>query len=290
MMYFINFHYGSVSIRARRPAQILFGNGDAANPVLREVQLFELASAVKAKHVLFVTHGFNVSYAEGARSLARLAANLQLGANVLVIGVLWPGDFFIPAINYPEAAVPAIEAGQTLGDLCNASLNGAASVSFVSHSLGARVVLEAVERLNGRKARMLCLAAGAVNDDCLTVEYAAAPAKTLATYTLASVNDRVLQLAFPIGDLIGEILVDDHSPFHEALGRHGPRPAAPPPADPIQIPDSQDYGHHNYLPPSTSTYSPPAAPPPLTDCNKWLQVRDFIERAFDDSAGPGQFL
>jgi esterase/lipase superfamily enzyme len=154
-MYFVNFHYSAVSIHARIPAQILSGDGDQSDPRLAEVQLAELAQKAQGRHVFFITHGFNVSYAEGARSLARFAKRLALPDGVLVVGVLWPGDFYIPVVNYPAASVPAMEAGAALGDMCNKAFGGALSLSFFSHSLGARVVLEAVKALSGRKARML---------------------------------------------------------------------------------------------------------------------------------------
>jgi hypothetical protein len=278
-MYFLNYHYGSVSIHARKEAQILVGDGDAANPALRETIPAEFINDARAHHVLFITHGFNVSYAEGARSLGRLGKALAQPENVLVVGVLWPGDFYIPAVNYPAASIPAMESGQALAALCNASLRGASSLSFVSHSLGARVVLEAVAGLTNRKARFLCVTAGAVNDDCLTTEYARAVTNTEpnSVYTMASVNDEVLRLAYPVGDLIGQLLADDHGLFQEALGRHGPNPAAP--AYPLQIPGRQGYGHHNYLPSSAQTLPAPS-PDPLADQNKWVRVRDFIVQAY----------
>jgi hypothetical protein len=277
-MYFVNFHYGSVSLHARTPPQILRGNGDLPDPAMWEVPLAELVQKTAGRHVLFLTHGFNVSYAEGARSLARLAGALPFGDQVMIVPVLWPGDFYVPAVNYPAASVGAIGAGQALGDLCNAWLAKATTLSFVSHSLGARVVLEAVGRLKGRRARMLCVTAGAVNDDCLTTEYADAVTNAEHVYTVASAKDRVLQLAYPVGDLIGQIFTPDHGLYQEALGRHGPSPAAP--VYPQQIPCDQDYDHGNYLPSSKPNVPPPASADPLDKANKWKRVRDFIQQAY----------
>jgi hypothetical protein len=277
--YFVNFHYDSVSIHARNPPVILYGDGDAADPAFRPASAAELGIAARGKNVLFVTHGFNVPYINGVRSLGRLVSRIAPGSDALVVAVLWPGDFYVPAVNYPQASVPAMESGQGLAALCNASLGGALSLSFASHSLGARVVLEAVKGLKGR-ARMLCVTAGAVNDDCLTGEYAMVPKKTDAVYTLASVNDWVLQIAYPAGDLIGQLFTSDHGAFQEALGRHGPQPRAPAPVTPWQIPDTQDYGHLDYMPSSEKTFPPAPAAPPLSGDNRWTRVGDFIAEAF----------
>jgi alpha/beta hydrolase family protein DUF900 len=286
-MYFVNFHYSAVSIHARTPPQILSGNGDQADPALAEVQLAELAGKARGKHVFFITHGFNVSYAEGVRSLARFAARLAMPDGIMVVGVLWPGDFYIPAVNYPAASVPAMESGQSLGDICNSTFGGALSLSFFSHSLGARVVLEAVKRLKSRKAHMLCISAGAVNDDCLTGEYATVAGNATTLYNLASAKDTVLQIAFPVGDLIGQLFVHDHGAFQEALGRHGPNPAAPSPTDPHQIPDVQGYNHGNYLASSAPVPAAPAKPDdPLDNTLKWHRVCDFVGQAYNAALQP----
>ena len=287
-MFFVNFHYGSVSIHARRPPQILSGNGDSASPALAEVQPAVLAQDVRGYHVLFVTHGFNVTYAEGVRSLARFAASLKLPPSVKVVPVLWPGDFYVRGINYPIASIAAMESGQGLAALCNSVLTGRAlSYSFMSHSLGARVVLEAVAGLAGR-ARMLCITAGAVNDDCLSPkgEYARVAAKVDHIYNLASFEDQVLKLAYPVGDLIGQLFTSDHGAFQQALGRRGPNPSALPPTDPHQIPDAQDYDHGNYLASSVAAPPVPAAPPTLDSTNKWLRVSAFVSQAYSTSIAP----
>jgi len=286
-MFFVNFHYSAVSIHARVPAQILSGNGDQPDPRMAEVNVAVLANAARGKHVFFITHGFNVSYADGVRSLARFAARLALPENVLVVGVLWPGDFYIPVVNYPAASVPAMESGAALGDLCNKQFAGALSLSFFSHSLGARVVLEAVKALKNRKAHMLCISAGAVNDDCLTGEYKTVVGNTVHTYNLASAKDTVLQIAFPVGDLIGQLFVHDHSLFQEALGRHGPNPPAPSPTDPHQIPDVQGYDHGNYLASSAPAPVPPTNPnDPLDNALKWHRVCDFVGQAYNAALRP----
>jgi hypothetical protein len=286
-IYYLNYHYDSVSVHARPVPLVLLGEGDAPNPAPMPRSLGDLARALQGQDVLFVTHGFNVDYAAGLRSIGRFVKKLDLPETVLVVGVLWPGDFYALGVNYPAASVGAIDAGQSLGNLCNADFAGANSFSFVSHSLGARVVLEATERLD-KKARLVCVTAGAVNDDCLSAEYAEADNRALVTRTLSSTNDWVLQVLFRIGDPVSQVLdhlpvqlgTDDHAPFHAALGRFGPNPGEPAPVYAAQIPDAEVYDHGNYLAPSDQAYQIPPVGSPLSDANKWFQVAQFVSQSF----------
>ena len=105
---------------------------------------------VKGKDVLLATHGFNVNQQRGVNSLGRLGDRLAQSPsaqNEFFIGVLWPGDWWIPVVNYPAEASDAVESGRRLATVCNKHLTLARSLSFISHSLGARVILEAVKGL-----------------------------------------------------------------------------------------------------------------------------------------------
>lgn len=290
-IHFLNYHQGEWGVFARAQPMVLFGEGDRLEPALTNLTLPALADASRGRDVVFVTHGFNVTFIAGLRSIGRFAARLKLDENALVVGVLWPGDVRVPftgtagiAVNYPLASKGAIGAGQSLGDLCNGALSGAASFSFVSHSLGARVVLEAVQRLKA-KARLLCVTAGAINNDCLTGQYADAAEHALTTRVLASTQDWVLQVLFQIGDPVSQVLdhlpghlgPDDHPPFRLALGRLGPQPKIPAPVHTGQIAEAQNYGHGNYLAPSDAHYS--MAMPDDPDVDKWLRVAEFVSSA-----------
>src|SRR5262249_47701057 len=150
---------------------------------------------------------------------------------------------------------------------CRGPLAAARSLSFLSHSLGARLVLEAVSKLDS--VRSVCLTAAAINADCLVDEYSKVIGKAEMVAILASRKDRVLQLAFPVGDPIADVLHDDHPFFQTALGRNGPAlPAPAPVARPWQIPDECDIGHGGYLPPSIP------------------QIRDFMANAFYGARQP----
>src|SRR5260370_19699042 len=235
---------------ATGPPHLLEGNGTTAPPALKTVAWADIAAKVAGKDVLLGVHGFNVNYRNGANSFGLLDGSLGLAGSEIFIGVLWPGDFWIPAVNYPFEGSDAMECGRRLADFCTRWLSEAQSLSFFSHSLGARLALEAVTPLD-RRARMLCLAAAAINRDCLTAEYRSAAANADLIFLLASHNDTVLRIAFPLGDPISNILDHDHMFFRAPLGYEGPPPPADPPvAFPWQIQDGYGSQHRRCLPPT----------------------------------------
>ncbi len=143
----------------------------------------------------------------------------------------------------------------------------------MSHSLGARVVLEAVKNL-GRKARSVCVTAAAVDDNCLSKEYAAAFANADVISVLASRKDHVL--SSPIRSAI-------RSPTFSACtksvplrtGRHGPPEPIGATVPPWQIPDTDNYDHGDYMPPSDTATTFP-------DPNgKWVKTSGFMRQAFE---------
>jgi len=250
----------------------LEGDGTVAAPSLKLVPTEAVAARVAQRDILFATHGFNVSFLQGACSLGTLESALDLPSNCQYLAVLWPGDSWLPVINYPFEGSTAIDCGRRLARLCNRSLTTAASLSFITHSLGARLALEAAKTLN-RKARAFCLTAAAINRDCLSAEYAGAFANVSVVSILASRRDLVLKLAFPLGDPLANILHFDHRLFTPALGYAGPPNALGATVPPWQIPDTDGYDHGNYLPPTE-----PGAPP---DPNaKWIKPVGFMRRSF----------
>jgi hypothetical protein len=243
---FINFRGSNFGTVLHQP-QLFESSG--APPTAQLMLPTALGAKATGRDVVVATHGFNVSYIHGLQSLANLDAALGLSP-ALFIGVLWPGDWVIPAVNYPLA--------------------GASTVSFISHSLGARVVLEAVEQL-GRPAKVICLTAAAVNADCLSAEYSAADSEVTTIVNLASDNDLVLKLAYPAGDLIATILHPDHNAFQRALGALGPAAPVAPNITAYQISRGPAYDHGDYLPPDVVV-------PPASDA-KWSAVAQFMQLA-----------
>jgi hypothetical protein len=267
---FLNFRTRSVGGAVIDP-YVLEGDGTATPPALTTLDWKEIGRRASGKHVLLAAHGFNVSYESGASCLDRLGAALGLTSSELFLGILWPGDFWLPAVNYPFAGATSMDCGRRLARFCNRWLADAHAISFISHSLGARLVLEAVRNLD-RPARVVCIAAGAINRDCLVTEYAAASGNAGAISTLASVDDTVLKLAFPVGDALSDVLDDDHTPFTPALGYRGPSRPTPAAVAPAQIPAAAGYNHGDYLPPSN--------PGPLAPGGKWRDAAGYMARAF----------
>lgn len=250
MTYYISFRAQSVGGGIVDPI-LLTGDGTAAAPSFRRLTDAELSAATAGKDLLFAVHGFNVSLKQGARQMGQLEVALGLPPSATFFAVLWPGDFFLPVVNYPFEASDAVECGKRLATLCNGRLASARSLSFMSHSLGGRLVLEAVRRLSGRKAKSLCLAAAAVDRDVLTRQYADALAKSDSVVVLSSTKDRVLQLAYPAGDFLSDLFGDGDSPFRGALGLKGPRPDPGTTVTHRPIPKALNCNHGDYLPVGT---------------------------------------
>jgi len=239
-----------VNLRASANGGIAAPNASAWDDGSLPVSPADFANRVAGREVLFVTHGFNVDQQDGIAALSLWSQRCKLPDSCLFVGVLWPGDSrFVPVVNYPFEGDEAITCGQKLADYLNANATRAQSLSFASHSLGARTMLEAVRGLD-TNARRLIIMAGAIENDCLTREYADAAAKVAEIYVLASRSDDVLKLAFPAGNLLGEIFMHGDPYDRTALGREGPARPVPPNVhvEAWQIPDGWDFGHGDYLP------------------------------------------
>lgn len=268
MSLFLSFREHNVGGAVVDP-HVLEGDGTTSPLALRLLDWPSVAARVSGKNILFAVHGFNVSREHGARSLGQLEPKLDLGASDLFFGVLWPGDSWLPVINYPFEGATSMDCGRRLAACCSRWFANAQSLCFVSHSLGARLVLEAVKNLS-RPARVVCLTAAAINEDCLTAEYVAAAANSNQISILASRKDDILKIAFRIGDPIAGLLHDDHKFFEQALGYDGPPTPAPPPVvGPWQIPDALGYTHGDYLPPAGTVAN-----------DKWPRAAAFMSRAF----------
>ena len=241
----------------------------------------KLAQLVAGRDVLIGTHGFNVNRSTGITELRHWESLLHLGSAGFFVGLLWPGDSrWAPILDYPVEGHVANKSGQLLAPFLNQNFAPAASLSFASHSLGARTILSTIRGLN-RRVRRLTLMAGAIEDDCLIDEFADAAANVDKISILASHGDTVLSYAFPVGNLVEGILTPGHPLWHAAIGHSGPQ--QPDPAKIVwswQIPDDWVYRHADYLP-----SSPPAAavmPPPTA--NLTVQGPTPVPRAVPPNA------
>jgi len=234
------------------------GEDDFSDPAknYEDLSLQDLQSFVHGKDVLLATHGFNNNRAQGIEALSRWGGLLSLPASAVFLGVLWPGDSeSLHALSYPAEPAQAMDAGQKLGAFVDNNLKNATSISFASHSLGARVILEAIASMS-RQVRRAIVMAGAIDDHCLTQEFASVQQKVGVISALASKEDEVLRWAFPIGDFVAEIVDHDHPWWESALGRFGPAETPQHYQAPCQIPPEWKYGHGDYLRTSPSAHGP----------------------------------
>jgi len=225
----------------------------------------QLLPDLEGRHVLLAIHGFNVDRAAGIACLSNWEKLLQLPAPSVFVGLLWPGDsIWLHGLDYPEAPRVANETGRLIGPYLDSNFAGAASISFASHSLGARVLLATVSKMN-RPVRRATIMAGAIDDDSLNTEFQTAAARIAEISVLASNQDKVLSTAFPLGNFFGGILAAGHPWWRSALGKSGP--SWPRPDNfkaPFEIPGNWDFGHGDYLqldPPSPSIVVPTDVPP-----------------------------
>jgi hypothetical protein len=264
MTIFLNLRAGSVGGGPAAEVRVLTTNQDEPNT------LTALIDWVRGKDVLLATHGFNVDQKDGVKSLSHWQERFSLPANTLYIGILWAGDAWLPVVDYPFEGNDAVQSGKLLADFLNRNFDEVTNLSFASHSLGARMVLETISHLN-RRIRRLVLMAGAINDTCLHSEYKGAAAKVDTISLLASRGDWILEFAFPVGNLFEGIISRGHPYIHAALGREGPARANLANLHPgWQIPDNWHYGHGDYfskqagsklpLPVDMPPQSKPAAP------------------------------
>ena len=227
------------------------------------LSLSDMLGAIQGRHVLVATHGFNVNREAGIDCLANWESLLQLPQPYSAfVGLLWPGDsVWAHGLDYPGEPKVADEAGALLATYIDANFHGAASISFASHSLGARVVLATISHLS-LPVRRLTLMAPAIDDNCLTKEFQAAAAKIGAIAVLASKKDSVLSMDFPLGNFFAGIIDQGHPWWRAALGHCGP--IKPWPANfqaPFELPDDWKFKHSNYL--QIDKPEPPALPLPV---------------------------
>ncbi len=239
----------------------------------------QLLADIQGRHVLIATHGFNVNRADGIESLSHWEGLLQLAAPSVFMGLLWPGDsIWAHGLDYPEEPRIADEAGGLIAPFLDANFGNAASISFASHSLGARIVLETISQMN-RPVRRVTVMAGAIDDNCLNTEFQAAAAKVGEISVLASKKDEVLSEIFPLGNLFAGIIAEGHPWWRAALGHDGP--ASPRPGNfqaPFELPGNWDFDHGDYLPINPSPapaitlpvdVPPDGSPPPAMGTAGW---------------------
>jgi pimeloyl-ACP methyl ester carboxylesterase len=270
MSLFLNFRMQPVGGGLLTEPMILRTGADNRVAVL---DLPALQAFVGGRSVLFAVHGFNNDQSEALCKLTRLEQALELPKTVAFLGVLWPGDSVAGFFSYPVEKPTASATGNRLAKFCNKRL-AAVDMSFLSHSLGARVALETVRGLK-KPVRTVVLMAGAIERTCLEKEYADAFAKADAVHVLASRKDSVLRWAFPAGNFFGQLIDGTAWPLSSALGYAGPPKQIGKTRPPWIISDREDYDHSDYLPSGDASEPFPGADPAPT----WKKTAAYVGRA-----------
>jgi pimeloyl-ACP methyl ester carboxylesterase len=230
------------------------------------LDLSELLNGIRGQHVLIATHGFNVDRADGIEYLSNFGNLLQCPPSTTYLGLLWPGEsVWMHGCSNPDGPKTATQAGRLMATFLDANFGEAATISFVSHSLGARLVLETALRMS-LPVRNLILLGAAIDDNCMNREYKSAADKVESISVLSSRNDQVLSMVFPLCRLFSGIMGEGHPWWRSALGQTGP--SRPRPAHfvaPYQIPDNWSFDHGDYMqinfPPAPALPIPTNVPP-----------------------------
>jgi hypothetical protein len=236
--------------------------------------------AWQGKHVCFLVHGFNcdrdngyTGFGAAAQEMGPGAAlpsepdppgafDLQVGGVDVVVPVLWSGDWYLP-INYPFLLPNVRLTGKYFAQLILSSATQMSRVSFVTHSMGARVVLETIQqtlalaaKTPGARAPLFETAmftAAATSDEVLDdPDYADAVGAVQKFVVVSSRSDTVLSGAFPLGNAVEQALWPNDPGADDALGRYGPRLKPGSPALPktqwYEVPPNVGQDHNDYFP------------------------------------------
>ena len=185
-----------------------------------ELDEMNLAQQMQGKHVLILIHGFKNSLQEVGAAYQRLLKGLidsglmSSTGYELILGFTWPGFGtslgFFPAVPFANRS-----AGFFRGLLELASRN-ARTVDVQTHSLGARVALQALAGGTEGFIDNLMLTAPAVDDEVLEPgqEFNRALQACRRCLVYHTERDNVLKFGFRIGDA---------PEFDRALGWKGPQ-------------------------------------------------------------------
>ena len=248
----------------------------------------QVGAVFRNKRVCFLVHGFNVPvshaiWCEGPAAQEYEALGnlgLQITAADIVVTVMWPGDG-LPGWDWFTAYTHSKDVGGKFAEFLASRAFTGSEVSFISHSLGARVVLETVAQATGVRASFgtAVLMAAAVGDNALDLpDYAAGSAKLDRIVILSSMKDVILQVFYTAGSIAEQALWSDYDETSKALGRYGPAFAAkskiPPKTEWYEIKPGNSQDHGDYLPDGSG--------PQAWKNTKPQHVGIFCRNLFDD--------
>ena len=205
--------------------------------------------------VVFLIHGFNVNRGSGQAQLTRLSKDLPIKGNPAFVGLTWPGDSWAGPVSYPLEGNDADDTAAELAKFISWAIPQGTTLSFVTHSMGARVAFETVKALpaGAYPIAQVCVMAAAIDDFSVSERftYRTETENAARVAVLASERDNVLKWAYPLGDWIQAFLFFWRDEPGSALGYHGPRSsydgAVPANVEHVQIPDGVKVDHGDYL-------------------------------------------
>lgn len=244
----------------------------------------ERSARLRGRDVWFVVHGYNCNRDRGIMSLGAMAQE-YLGRGVQsaqyagaaydalgmprpvfeavedMIPVLWPGDApgigFLKGASYPFEMTDVHRTAVEFGKLLRDPETRPGRVNFITHSLGARVALDTLRELAASPTPpafgTVLMMAPAADDDILDdPRFARVVERTERFVVLSSFEDKVLELAFPVGDVVERALHWTERASVRALGRYGPRLKKDSPAlgkvDWFQVRGRVEQDHNDYNP------------------------------------------
>lgn len=208
-------------------------------------------------NITFLLHGFNVSRAEGRTGLDRLSLRLSAAQGGGIVAVLWPGDHWTGFVSYPFEGRDADDTADELARFIVLVVHSGTPLSFVTHSLGARVAMEAMISLleEDYSVTQVCLMAAAIDDYSVSSseDYRVVVEEAGRVAVLSSKEDEVLKYVYPAADLLQSFIFFWRESFGLALGYHGPRPdedGGPVPSNVLHeaIPEARNSDHGDYIP------------------------------------------
>lgn len=185
-----------------------------------EMKLTAVASALSKSKVTILIHGYHTGYQNAMDAYSLIENKCKaVGIGDNFIGFLWPGSPI--ALGFFPAISRATKAGECLLELLWALNQAGCTITVETHSLGARVALQAIKL--GVPIKRLLLTAPAVDDGVLVVggEFCRSMLFASSVAVMYSANDPVLRSDYWWAELILE-----HRRVH-ALGLDGPETPIP---------------------------------------------------------------
>jgi len=186
-----------------------------------EVSEDDFQTAITGKRLHLLIHGFNNNEAAIRSSYGVIETIMSdqglVGAAApydMVLGYVWLGGDL--GLSYIFAKKRAEKIAPRFQKLLLSMASVAASLDINTHSLGARVALQALKGVPGKHIRNLFLLAPAVDDESIEngEKFYSSTQACIGAYVFHSKFDPVLKTWFPLGD------------FDTALGLNGPEDPA----------------------------------------------------------------